>query len=130
MLHIKDWAKENGLGGVDVVIEAGQPNAGYVVDLIRNLMIDDPDSGIASVGVARKQDHVPLQTADFLSHVYATPDYYWSQQLAGIGNVFGVRMTQELLINSSNRVKSLIAKRRKMRKEARKKERGSPEEPK
>jgi hypothetical protein len=123
MWYIKGWAKENDLGSVDVIIESGQPNSFYLRDLVDNLMICEPDSGIASVAIAKKRDHIPLQTADFLSHAYCDRNTYWHVQLANLNNIWSYHMKPEHLAQASDKIKSLISKRRKMRQETRRKER-------
>ncbi len=73
------------LGKAAFVIEAGQPNVSFVRERLEALINEEAFS-IAAVAVATKKDFVPLQTADFLSHIFANNKKVWINALIGKGN--------------------------------------------
>lgn len=113
-IKICQWAKENNLGPVSITLEAGQPNVDFVEEILKTGM-DDDRFCISSVAIAKKTDFVPLQTADFLSHVCSTRESSWFDYLMRGDNRFHTHLTPDKLIKTSKEVKSLIARKRKLR---------------
>ena len=83
-LQMAAWSRENNHGPVAFIIEDGQPNIGFVRDTLES-MIGDEVFNVAAVTVARKQDFVPLQAADFLSHCCSIDRIEWLRRLVGDG---------------------------------------------
>lgn len=118
-VEIGKWAQGNKLGSVSFVLEAGQPNTDFV-SRVFNSMIEDPTFGVAAVAVARKSEFVPLQTADFLSHVYSVSDHYWLKFLMRSDRVLRADMTLQQIDKTSKEIKALFSRQRNLRRRERK----------
>lgn len=117
-LEFAKWTKENNLGGLSLVLENGQPNIDFVERIFKSMM-DDENSVIAGVAVARKVDFIPLQAADFLSHVCGVYDRSWFEILMQSGNVVHAHLTLEQIAETSQEIKKTIAQHRNLRRRKR-----------
>ena len=116
-LHISDWAKDNNLGSVSFIIEAGQPNADHVEHILKS-MINDANFNIAGVMMAKKDEFIPLQTADFISHVFSTTDINdeaWLEYLVKFGQIFHVPLNSNQIVQASKDIKVVYMKQRNLK---------------
>lgn len=113
-LHISSYAKENKLGRVTFVIEAGQPNAEFVELTLKSMMSYD-EYGIAGVMLGNKKDFVPLQTADFLSHAFSTDgenEKAWLEYLVKFGKVNYVIIPLQAIREGEQAIKRMHSRNR------------------
>ena len=100
---------------VSFVIEAGQPKTEHLELKIKSMM-DRPlyrdCAPISSVTLAEKEGFVPLQTADFLSHVFSTREIYWINELSKNGLMYSSFIDQKALKESSNELKNIFRRNR------------------
>jgi hypothetical protein len=81
-------------------------------------MIGKPGYSIVSVAVGSKEDYMPLQTADFLSHSITTNELQWVRPL---GNILQyAEMNQSQMEEVSRKQKALFAYERNLRKRKKK----------
>lgn len=76
---------------VKFFIAAGQPKNEHIVLKLNSMTGNSFDSHcapIAGATLADKEDITPLQTADFLSHVYSTQDTAWINRLTSRGLIW------------------------------------------
>lgn len=93
-------------------IEAGQPKTEHIEEGLKLMIGKDLDRELAPVGgvaLVRKKDFIPLQAADFLSHVYSTQDMDWFNYLARRGLIWSVPIEKQALEKTSAVVKTMIA---------------------
>jgi len=102
------------------VLEAGQPNVGFVKQILESMM-DTGEWGISSVASAQKAEFIELQSADFVSHIASTYDRPWMQELFDLRLLKHVHVTQEHLENTSPILKDLFQKVRAIRRAIKKK---------
>jgi len=112
-LEISKWRLESDIEPVSIIMEAGQ-SASISVKRIFEKMIGDPIYRIASVALALKKDYLPLQAADFLSHVVSAEDGYWTRKLDTGENRYAF-ITPEQIEELSEEVKTLVSRSRNMR---------------
>ncbi|MGO9622572.1 MAG: hypothetical protein ACLPT6_14345 [Desulfobaccales bacterium] len=112
-----DLTKDKKLGPILFYIEDGQPNARFVERTLR-LLLNNRQFPVAGVFLGRKDEFLPLQTADFLAHSYAIKDQPWLDLLLRRRKVHGGEMTAEHLINASREIKKLISRQRNIRRKA------------
>lgn len=117
-LEFAKWTKENNLGGLSLVLENGQPNIDFVERIFKSMM-DDESSVVSAVAVARKVDFIPLQAADFLSHVCGVYDRSWFEILMQPGNVVHAHLTLQQIAETSQEIKKMIAHQRNLRRRQR-----------
>lgn len=122
--QISKVTKEKGFGSVSVVYEVGQPKADFIYKAISAIITEIPDYGIARITFAKKEDVVPLQTADFLSHVVGTNETKWNNLFLESEKVEYAKMTSQQIAKSSKEVGRLLAQQSKLRRKARR-DRGS-----
>ncbi|MGA2516754.1 MAG: hypothetical protein ABSG44_09400 [Thermodesulfobacteriota bacterium] len=103
--EICKWAQENKWKPVSFVIEDGQPNTEYIERTLLAFMREAPDSFIAGVTRGKKAQYIPLQPADFLSHVYCDNDPFWFEQLAKSDKVFNAHLKPKEIIIASQWLK-------------------------
>lgn len=115
--EIFKWTRKNKLGPISFFIEDGQPNAKFVERTLK-LLLNDRDFPVAGVMLGRKDEFMPLQTADFLAHSYGVKDQPWLHLLTRHGKVYHAEMTPEQLIESSKEIKRLINLHRNLRRKA------------
>jgi len=115
-IQICQYAKKNKLGPVSFIYESGQPNAQRVLQVLEMLALEKPDYKIASVSLARKDEFLPLQTADFLSHSYSVRDQPWLAYLVRSGDRVSYSVASaEHIAKTSQDIKAWINHQRKMR---------------
>lgn len=115
---MRQWADENSLGSLSIVYEAGQPNANFIQRAFNAMMAESGDFGVSAFAMAKKEEFIPLQATDFLSHVYSTKDVIWSKQLAAKGNIIKAAITQEQLKDVSDKAQRAISEQRNKRRRA------------
>ena len=96
------FSKKNNLGKVVFVVEGGQPNVGYVKEVLEYMRTRER-FGIESVAVSNKNDFVQLCTADFLAHSRSS-DHEWFERLYDTGRVSQDRITPEKVIRMSGQI--------------------------
>jgi Protein of unknown function (DUF3800) len=120
-LSIVTYAQQNNLGRVTFVIEAGQPNAEFIERMLKSMMADD-EHKIAGVMLANKKDFVPLQTADFLSHVFSTNgdnEKAWFEYLVKFGKINWVMIPLQGVRDIELSIKEMHSKKRHLKCKAR-----------
>ncbi len=108
---------------VSFFIEAGQPKTEHLLSAYKLMEGHAPGSDcapIASVTSVRKEDFAPLQTADFLSHVYSTSDFVWFNYLSRRGRIYVADVNGDVLKDVSKGVKWMLAEQKRKRQLAKK----------
>ncbi len=118
-IEICKWAEKNKFGHVSFIIEEGQPNAKFVVRIL-TLLMNNHDFNIAGVMLGRKEDFLPLQAADFLSHTYSTKEQPWLAYLTRSNKVWEVNIPENHFEDVSIQIKKMIGQQRYLRKRERK----------
>jgi hypothetical protein len=116
-IHIADIAKDNNWGPVSFVLESGQPNVNFVGNMLKS-MINDDRFNIAGVMIAGKKVFIPLQTADFLVHLYDAQnedDKKWFNYLIKNGNLNYVNIPNDEIERTSQTIKQLYSRQRYLR---------------
>jgi hypothetical protein len=122
-LEIAKIARNNELGKISIVIESGQPNSEYVEKTLK-LFMKSQNYDIASVALGNKKDFIPLQTADFLSHIFdvkINDDKIYLDQLINSGNLFRVIMPPDGIEKAAKNIKAAYARNRYLKRKAKKK---------
>jgi hypothetical protein len=119
--------KRYGLDSLAIVYEAGQPNTDLINETYEAIITENPDYGISSVSIMTKEQSVPVQTADFLSHVVGTHENRWYDLFWHSGKVVFMENNPETLERSSKEINRVIGKLRKMRKGARRQAASRPD---
>jgi hypothetical protein len=114
-----DMTRDRKLGPILFYIEDGQPNAKFVERTLK-LLLNNRQFPVAGVTLGRKDEFLPLQTADFLAHSYSVKDQPWLDLLLRGRKVHGREMTAEHLINASTEMIKLISRQRNLRRKANK----------
>lgn len=119
---INGLAKKDGWPSVALVFEAGQPSADFIYKTV-NAMIGEPeDHRLHSITFLNKKapGAIPLQAADFLSHVIATNETKWINQFDASGKVIPVvKMPPEELKQTVRNIEDMIVRQRALRRKAR-----------
>lgn len=110
-LEICKRAKEMGYKSVSFIVEDGQPNSKHVERVLRSMIYYHPVN-IAGVMLAKKDEFLPLQTADFLSHVYSTYERNWLEYLMRSQKIKQSIIQPDNLIEVSLLIKDLFRQRR------------------
>jgi|GEM_PF-689683 len=110
-LEICKQAKEMGIKSVSFFIEDGQPNIKFVERVLKSL-IYYPPVNITGVMVGKKNEFIPLQTADFLSHVYSTHERDWLEYLMRSKKVKQALIQPNNLNEVSLEIKDIFRQRR------------------
>jgi hypothetical protein len=105
---------------VSFFIEAGQPKTEHIEASLKLMINDklprDEFAQVAAVAWVKKEDFTPLQTADFLSHIYSTQDMTWFNFLTRRRLIWLARIESEVLEDTSDGVKVILSRRRWLRK--------------
>ena len=104
------WAKEVSAGPVSLIYEHGHPSSDYIGSLLRALM--NYDKSIAGAMMARKEDFLPLQAADFLAHSYSRDNLFWFKELLKSGRVIHRQATSDQLKDLSAQFAMMFAESR------------------
>lgn len=99
---------------VSFVLEQGQPNLGFVKNILEAMM-DAGEPYIAAIVSARKDEFIELHTADFVSHLSSTNDRPWMQRLFNAKRMKHAHITKDKLDSASIEVTKLFRKVKKMR---------------
>jgi hypothetical protein len=122
-LQLAQIARDNELGKISIVIESGQPNSEYVEKTLK-LFMKSPRYDIASVTIGDKKDFVPLQTADFLSHIFDignNKNKYYLGQLISSGNLFRVVIPPGGIEKTAKNIKAAYDRNRYLKRKSKKK---------
>jgi len=122
-LQLAQIARDNELGKISIVIESGQPNSEYVEKTLKMFM-KSPRYDIASVTLGDKKEFIPLQTADFLSHIFDVEnndDKIYLDQLINGGNLFRVIIPPDGIERTAKNIKAAYARNRYLKRKAKKK---------
>ena len=112
------WAEDNKLGPVSIAFEAGQPNEEFVYKTLHSL-IGYKDFCISGVMAAKKEDFLPLQSADFLAHS-CTSEPHWFQYLMNKDNRFSKQLKATDLSEQSMIVTKILNHHRRLKHAAKK----------
>ncbi len=119
---ISKLVRENSHDYVALIYEAGQPNADFICETITAQIAEPEDHRFSSIHFINKKHPgaIPLQTADFLSHVISTNEKKWIELFTGAGKLVPpVTMPPEKLRETSRKIERLIAQHRGLRRAAR-----------
>ena len=86
---ISKLAKEHGWGSIALVYEAGQSNTDFVFRIMNAIIEEKEYHKINSINFLNKKDPgaIPLQAADFLSHVISTNETKWIKKFEDSGKL-------------------------------------------
>jgi hypothetical protein len=99
------------------VLEAGQPNVGFIKEILEYIMEHGaPEQLIAAVASAQKEQFIELQCADFVSHIASSYDKPWMKKLFDLGLLKHLHVTRDHLEKSAPQVTNLIRELRVIRK--------------
>jgi len=100
---------------VSFFIEAGQPKTERIEASFKSMIgraFGAEFAPIAGVALVKKEDFTPLQTADFLSHVYGTQDMTCFNYLTRRRLIWLASIGPEILEDTSSGVKIMLAEQR------------------
>lgn len=115
---VSKYCKDNNLGEIAFVIEAGQPNVNFVRETLEYMQTKERYR-IASVAVAPKEKFVQLCTADFLSHS-RTSEPEWFSNLHATNHVWIDEIGPEKIVRMSKQISTGIWRMRKERQKLKK----------
>lgn len=121
-LSLATYAKHNKLGPISFVIETGQPNSVFIERLLKSMMGDE-EYNIAGVTLANKKQFVPLQTADFLSHIFSTNgenEKAWFEYLVEFGKINYIIMPLQAVREAEQTIKAMHSRNRYLKRKERK----------
>jgi hypothetical protein len=91
---------------ISFVLENGQPNLEFVKGILEAMSLQG--HCVAAVASANKRDFVELHAADFLSHIVATRDLDWMQQLFDHKRLGHVHITKKILEETNPKITNLF----------------------
>ena len=111
------WSGREGLGPAAFVIEHGQANVNFIKETLE-LFIGSEELSVASVAVARKDEFVPLQAADFLAHCGGGSERGWLNELIGDGpgRASHAHLGPDDAVRMSEEIEPINRQRRRLRK--------------
>lgn len=118
---ISGLAKRDGYGHVALVYEAGQPNADFIHKTITAMITEPEDHRLDSITFMNKKSPgaIPLQAADFLSHVIGINETKWINLFLKSGKLHPpVRMPPEKIKETSKKIEAMIVRQRALRRKS------------
>jgi hypothetical protein len=119
---ISQLAKQDGWPSVALVYEDGQSNTEFIYNTLSAMKADPVDHRFGSITFMNKKDPggIPLQAADFLSHIIATNETKWINNFdAAHKFIPPVTMPPEKLKQTVRKIEDMIIRQRALRRKAR-----------
>jgi hypothetical protein len=120
---ISQLARKDGWPSVALVYEDGQANQDFIAETLNAIKAEPEDHRFGSIVFMNKKDPggIPLQAADFISHIVSTNETRWLNRFAAAGKFIPpVTMPPEKLQKTVTKIENMIVRQRAIRKKARK----------